>query len=87
LTGSIDRRNAPAVEFDLPAAMDLRQSSLDVSLDSCSDAGRIVENQLIGDAYRDPLFSAMDRPNECAIGSIKLLDPRLLFDHLGTVHA
>src|SRR5580698_8710523 len=47
----------------------------------------IIFDDRISEFHADALFSTMNCPDERSIGGVKLIDPRLLLNHLGTVQS
>src|ERR1700677_3504560 len=87
LLRSIERPDTLPVEINLFAAMYRRASGFHKFANGGSDFRRVIRYQLVDDSHRDTLFTAIDRPDECAIRGIKFLDSRLLLNHLGAIQS
>src|ERR1700761_5403760 len=87
LTGCIQSRDTSAIQFHLLGPVLFRYAFADTITHCRGDLVCIIFDERISESHADALLSAMNGPDKCSIGGVKLIDTGLLLDHLRTIQS
>src|ERR1700733_15011859 len=87
LAGRVKRRDTSAIKLHLLGPVLFRYALVHTSSHCRAHLDGIIFDERIGESHADALFSAMNCPDERSIGGVKLIDPGLLLNHLGTIQS